>query len=145
MIEHSLLKNRIIELALELDGDLTKLLLSQPRLQQQSPTDIEGVLVFDKEKLIQFVSKKAFLTDSYTAFSNRIGVSDDGARTYLSRCGDVVLVWPYKDCVLEGGQTKEDAKRDKILWNTSQARNVIPHTNPGSSIPESSCLADSPT
>jgi adenine-specific DNA-methyltransferase len=28
-----------------------------------------------------------------------------------------VLAWPYKDCVLEGGQTKEDSKRDEVFWN----------------------------
>ena len=35
MVEDSLLKSRIIELALKLDGDLIKLLLSHPRLRQQ--------------------------------------------------------------------------------------------------------------
>ena len=30
---------------------------------------------------------------------------------------DVVLVWPYKDCVLEGGQDKEDEKRNEIFYN----------------------------
>ena len=27
------------------------------------------------------------------------------------------MIWPYKDCVLEGGQTKEDQKRDEIFYN----------------------------
>ena len=40
MVEGSLLKSRIIELALKLDGDLIKLLLSHPRLRQHFFVDI---------------------------------------------------------------------------------------------------------
>jgi adenine-specific DNA-methyltransferase len=28
----------------------------------------------------------------------------------------VALVWPYKDCILEGGQSRED-KREEIFFN----------------------------
>lgn len=125
MAEGSLLKNKIIELALKLDGDLIKLLLSHPRLRRHFFADVEGVMVFDKEKFLQFVSNKAFLPDSYTAFSNKIGLTDDGGRTYLSRRREVALAWPYKDCVLEGGQTREDAKRNEVFWNTTLAPDDI--------------------
>ena len=37
----------------------------------------------------------------------------------------MVLAWPYKDCVLEGGQTKEDQKRDEIFWNETLAPDEI--------------------
>jgi len=36
-----------------------------------------------------------------------------------------VLAWPYKDCVLEGGQTKEDQKRKEIFWNATLAPDEI--------------------
>ena len=125
MVEDELLKNKIIELALKLDENLIRLLLSHSRLRQHFFADIDGVLVFDKEKFLQFVSNKAFLPDSYTAFSNKIGLTDDGGATYLSRHREVVLAWPYKDCVLEGGQTEEDAKRDEIFWNETLAPDDI--------------------
>jgi len=125
MVEGSLLKSKIIELALKLDGDLIKLLLSHPRLRQHFFAEVAGVVVFDKEKFLQFVSNKAFLPDSYTAFSNKIGLTDDGGKTYLSRHREVVLAWPYKDCVLEGGQTKEEAKRDEVFWNITLAPDDI--------------------
>ena len=125
MVEDNLLKNKAIELTLKLDENLIRLLLSHSRLRQHFFADIDGVLVFDKEQFIQFVSNKAFLPDSYTAFSNKIGLTDDGGRTYLSRHRDVVLAWPYKDCVLEGGQTKEDAKRDEVFWNITLAPDDI--------------------
>jgi len=125
MVEDELLKNRIIELALKLDENLIRLLLSHSRLRQHFFADIDGVLVFDKEKFLQFVSNKAFLPDSYTAFKNKIGLTGDGGRTYLSRRREVVLAWPYRDCVLEGGQTEEDAKRDEVFWNETLAPDDI--------------------
>ncbi|MCW0482409.1 site-specific DNA-methyltransferase [Gaoshiqia sediminis] len=37
----------------------------------------------------------------------------------------MVLAWPHKDCVLEGGQTKEDQKRNEIFWNETLAPDEI--------------------
>jgi adenine-specific DNA-methyltransferase len=121
----ALLKNLVIELGLKLDVDLLRLLLSHDRIKQHFFTPVDGVLVFDKDKFLRFVNNKEFLPDSYTAFKNKIGLSDDGGETYLSRRREVTLVWPYKDCVLEGGQTQEDAKRDEIFWNTTLAPDDI--------------------
>ncbi len=116
-----LLKNMIIELGLKLDADLLRLLLSHDRIRQHFFAEVDGILVFDKDRFLQFVSNKQFLPDSYTAFKNKIGLSDDGGRSYLSRRREVALVWPYKDCVLEGGQTKEEDRRDEVFWNTTLA------------------------
>jgi adenine-specific DNA-methyltransferase len=101
--EGQLLKNVIVENALKLDKDLIKLLLSNNRLKEHFFADIDGTLVFDKDKFISFVDNKQFLPDSYTAFKNKIGLTLDGKDDYLNERKDVVLVWPYKDCVLEGG------------------------------------------
>lgn len=120
-----LLKNLVVELGLKLDADLISLLLSGDRVRDHFFAEVDGVLVFDKVKFLQFVSNKEFLPDSYTAFKNKIGLSDDGGETYLSRRREVELVWPYKDCVLEGGQTKEDLKRDEVFWNTTLAPDQI--------------------
>jgi len=121
--DDQLLKNQVIELGLKLDPALLKLLLSQDRLKTHFFLYVDGVIVFDKEKFIRFVNNKAFLPDSYTSFKNKIGLTVDGH--YLSESRDVVLAWPYKDCVLEGGQTKEDQKRDEIFWNKILAPDEI--------------------
>ena len=121
--EGELLKNKIIELALKLDKDLIKLLLSDEKMKEVFFVDVDGVLVFDNEKFIRFVSNKQFLPDSYTAFKNKIGLTVD--EKFLSEKKEVVLSWPYKDCVLEGGMTKEDQKRDEIFWNETLAPDEI--------------------
>ncbi len=124
VVEGKLLKNKIIELALAMDGDLIKLLLKDKAIKKHFFTDVDGVLVFDKIKFQRFVSNKEFLPDSYTAFKNKIGLVDEQGE-YITNSQDVVLAWPYKDCVLEGGQTKEDQKRDEIFWNETLAPDEI--------------------
>jgi adenine-specific DNA-methyltransferase len=119
-----LLKNKIMELALKLDKGLIKLLLSDETMKTTFFVDIDGTLVFDKDKFIKFVSNKQFLPDSYTAFKNKIGLIDEKGE-FISEKKEVVLSWPYKDCVLEGGMTKEDQKRDEIFWNEILAPDEI--------------------
>jgi len=121
--EGELLKNKIIELAIKLDKDLIKLLLTDERMKNVFFVDLDGTLIFDKDKFIKFVSNKQFLPDSYTAFKNKIGLTEGDE--FISGKKEVVLSWPYKDCVLEGGMTKEDQKRDEIFWNETLAPDEI--------------------
>ena len=122
--ESELLKNKIIELALKLDKGLMKLLLSDKKMKEVFFVDMDGTLIFDKDKFVKFVSNKQFLPDSYTAFKNKIGLIDEKGE-FISGKKEVVLSWPYKDCVLEGGMTKEDQKRDEIFWNEILAPDEI--------------------
>jgi len=122
--EGNLLKNRIVELALKLDENLIKLLLKNNRIKQHFFKDIDGVLVFDKEKFMKFIDNKEFLPDSYTAFKNKIGLANEEGK-YLAKSKEVVLVWPYKDCVLEGGQEEPDEKRKEIFHNVILAPDEI--------------------
>lgn len=111
-----LLRNKVYECAMKMDKDLIKLLLSNDRIKDKFFTDIDGTLVFDKTAFGWAVNNKAFLQDSYTRFKNTIGLIDSKEQ-FISSKNDVVLSFPYKDCVLEGGQTKEDQKRGEIFYN----------------------------
>lgn len=119
-----LLKNSIVEAALEVRPSLIARLLSNDLLKRHFFTEVEGVLVFDKIKFQKFVMNKSFLPDSYTAYKNKIGLTSDEGQ-FISESSEVVLAWPYKDCVLEGGQTKEDAKRNEVFWNETLAPDEI--------------------
>lgn len=119
-----LLKNAIVEAALALRPSLIKLLLSHDGLKRNFFAEIDGVLVFDKIKFQKFVMNKRFLPDSYTSFKNKIGLTNEDG-DFISDSREVVLSWPYKDCVLEGGQTKEDAKRNEVFWNEILAPDEI--------------------
>ncbi|MDO8127107.1 MAG: site-specific DNA-methyltransferase [Candidatus Brocadiales bacterium] len=122
-----LLKNKLTELALKLDQPLIELLLSDDKAKEhffvEKTIKKDKVLVFDKDKFIAFVNNKEFLPDSFTSFKNKIGLMTNGE--YLKEKGDVVLAWAYKDCVLEGGQDKEDQKRDEIFYNETLSPDEI--------------------
>lgn len=119
-----LLKNKVVEAALALDPQLLHYLLADEKLKRQFFCEVDGLMVFDKVKFQRFVMNKQFLPDSYTAFKNKIGLTNEHGE-FLSESREVVLSWPYKDCMLEGGQTKEDAKRDEIFWNETLAPDEI--------------------
>lgn len=124
MDDGTLLKNRIVEDALSLNPLLVKLLLGNDKIKAVFFQDVEGVIVFDKVKFQRFVSDTQFLGGSYTMFKNKIGLTDENGR-FISESREVVLSWPYKDCVLEGGQTKEEAKRNEIFWNETLAPDEV--------------------
>jgi adenine-specific DNA-methyltransferase len=118
-----LLKNKAVELAHKFDENLIRLLLDNKEAQNQFFKKVAGITIFDKDSFVKFISNKEFLPDSYTAFKNKIGLMTDSI--YLSENKDVVLAWPYKDCVLEGGMTKEDQNRDEVFYNQTLAPDEI--------------------
>ncbi len=122
--EGVLIRNSIAEAAMELRPELLRLLLGHKELQSFFFTEVEGVLVFDKVKFLRFVSNKNFLPDSFTAYRNRIGLAD-ATGDMLAERRQVVLSWPYKDCLLEGGQTREEARRQEVFWNETLAPDEI--------------------
>lgn len=127
VIDGKLNKNKIIEVGLKLEPKLLHLLLQNKSFKEHFFTEVENVIVFDKIKFQRFVNNKSFLPDSYTSFKNKIGLvlNDDFQHHYINTKNDVVLAFPHKDCVLEGGQTKDDQKRKEIFWNETLAPNSI--------------------
>jgi len=123
VVQGKLLKNKIIELGLQLDPSLLKMLISHPRIKKHFFQEVEKILVFDKIKFQKFLSHKSFLPDSYPSIKNKIGLVDEGE--FVANSKHVVLAWAYKDCVLEGGQTKEETNQDEMFWNETLAPNYI--------------------
>ena len=122
-IEDKLNKNKIAELARKYDSGLINKLLSDKDMKKLFFVESDAGLVFKKDIFLQFISQKEFLPDSYTRFGQKIGlVSNDN---YFSEDSRVVLDWPYKDCLLEGGQDKEDQKRDEVFFNDVLAPDQI--------------------
>ena len=111
-----ILKAKVYNDTMNMDSNLIKLLINNNKIREAFFIDIEGVLVFDKQKFAWFIDSKDFLPDSYTSFKNKIGLVDRN-RNYLSSNNDVVLAFPFKDCVLQGGQDKDEQKRKEIMNN----------------------------
>jgi adenine-specific DNA-methyltransferase len=123
VVDGSLNKNKVIELALQLDSDFMSLLIDTPSIKRAFFAEVGSTLVFDKIKFQKFVSNKKFLPDSYTEFKNKVGIST--SEGFLVHSSNVELVWPYKDCVFEGGQGEDLEKRYEIFWNQTLAPNEI--------------------
>ncbi len=119
-----LLKNAIVEAALAMRPKLLRLLMSNEALRNNFFVAVDGIAIFDKVRFQKFVMNKRFLPDSYTSFKNKTGLVDDN-ENFIADSREVVLAWPFKDCMLEGGQTKEDAKRNEVFWNEILAPDEI--------------------
>ena len=116
-------KNKVVEAALKLDPTLLSILLKDERAKSTFFQEVDSYFIFDKIKFQKFISNKEFLPNSFTTFKNKIGLTSNSE--FISESNNVVLDFPYKDCVLEGGQTKEDQKKKEIFWNETLAPDDI--------------------
>ncbi len=122
--EGTFLRNAVYEAAMKMDAKLIRLLLDNGETSMRFFTDVDGVKVFDKTGFAWVINNRQFLPDSYTRFKNKIGLTDETGEL-LSSSGRVELVFPYKDCVLEGGQTTEEQKRHEIFYNETLAADEV--------------------
>lgn len=113
----------VINKAQNYDAELISLLLDDKELKAKFFLNVKDVLVFNQSLFIQFLEQKNYLNDSYTAYKNKVGLNIDGK--YLKQRNEVALVWPFKDCVLEGGQSREEDKREEIFFNETLAQDEI--------------------
>lgn len=122
--EGTLLRNRVYEAAINMDGKLLKILLANADTKSRFFTEVEGTMVFDKVGFGWVINNRQFLPDSYTRYKNKIGLTNENG-DFISTSNNIVLTFPYKDCILEGGQTKEDQKRDEIFYNETLAPDEV--------------------
>ncbi|MBQ7689667.1 MAG: site-specific DNA-methyltransferase [Muribaculaceae bacterium] len=113
----------VAEQARAYSPELIELLLANEQLKNAFFVDVKGTVVFLLDKFLQFIEQKNYINDSYTRFTQKVGLQVGGK--FLSQRNEVELVFPYKDCVLEGGQTKDDQKRNEIFFNEVLAQDEI--------------------
>lgn len=119
-----LLRNLVLENAEKMDKDLLSVLIKNEETRKAYFTEVDGIQVFDKVKFSWIIQNKEFLPDSYTRYKNKIGLTNSRGE-FISTGNDVELVFPYKDCILEGGQTKEDQKNNEIFYNETLAPDQV--------------------
>ncbi|WP_318591687.1 site-specific DNA-methyltransferase [Escherichia coli] len=103
--------------------DLIKALVANEKIRAVYGTDIDGIFIFDFDNLCKFLKYKEYWANSFTKYRNKVGLTSEGK--YLDYSSDVVLDFPFKDCVLEGGMTKENQGKDEIYYNEIIARDEI--------------------
>jgi len=113
----------VLHKAQNFDEELIGLLLDNADLKEKFFVNVKGTLVFNQNLFVQFLEQKNYLNDSYTQYKNKVGLTIDGK--YLKQRNEVALVWPFKDCILEGGQSREEDKREEIFFNEILAQDEI--------------------
>jgi len=113
----------VLSKAQNFDEELIGLLLENADLKEKFFVRVKGTLVFNQNLFVQFLEQKNYLNDSYTQYKNKVGLTIDGK--YLKQRNEVALVWPFKDCILEGGQSREEDKREEIFFNEILAQDEI--------------------
>lgn len=106
----------------KLDEKLIELLLSNGKMKEEFFLRVGDVYVLKQSDLKFFIGENK-LDNSYTQYKNKIGLRV--ANKLLSERSEIVLDWPFKDCILEGGMTKEDQKRNEIFFNEVLAKDEI--------------------
>ena len=99
-------RNKIIEDLDAYDEQLMTALLSDPLIHQTYTKKLAGVEIFEVNQFIQMLEFKEYWEDSYTKYSNKIGLTAGGK--FIDESEDVVLDFPFKDTVLKAGMSKED-------------------------------------
>lgn len=106
----------------KLDEKLIELLLGDKETNKKFFVKVKDAYVLKQNELKFFIDENK-LDNSYTQYQNKIGLKV--GNKLLSERDEVVLDWPFKDCVLEGGMTKEDQKRNEIFFNEILAKDEI--------------------
>jgi len=118
-----LIKGEVIKRAYQVDNNLIELLISEKEIKDFFFKKIKDLYVFDINKFVDFIQDKNFLDNSYTKFTQKIQLTISGKS--LDEREEVALAWGFKDCILEGGMTKEDQKRKEIFFNEVLAKDEI--------------------
>lgn len=133
--------NLIKDFTNKLDEKLIELLLEDLKSRDKFFLKIKDVYVF-KANDFKFYLEQNSLDNSFTNYANQIGLTLNGK--FLKENTDVVLDFPYKDCILEGGQSTEEgldtyfefdeeandyvekkSKRKEIFYNSVVAKDEI--------------------
>ncbi|VEB23031.1 Type III restriction/modification enzyme methylation subunit [Avibacterium volantium] len=113
-------KPKLIDAAEKTDPVIIGLLLQNETLKRHFFTKIGGAWVFKMQEFRFFLDKHS-VNNSYTRFANRIGLTD--GKRFLKDSSDIVLDFPFKDCVLNGGQSSEEGEEVYFKRNNSQPAN----------------------
>ena len=97
----------------KLDDGLISLLLKNKVTKDKFFIKTKNAYVFKNDDFSFYLDENK-IDNSYTQFENQIGLSSNGK--FLKDNDDVVLDFPFKDCVLEGGQSTEEGMDDYYQW-----------------------------
>jgi len=112
---------KVKDFADKIDEKLIALLAGNKELKKKFFTKIKDVYVFNINDF-KFFLDESKIDNSYTKYANKIGLSD-GDELIENRNG-VALDFPFKDCVLEGGQSAEEGTDTYFEYGEKKTKTV---------------------
>lgn len=104
-----------------IDPVLIGILADNKELKKEFFSKIKDVFVFNINDFKFFLDENK-INNSYTQYANRIGLTSDGELIKNSK--KVVLDFPFKDCVLEGGQSTEEGEDTYFEYEEEKTKTV---------------------
>ncbi len=109
----------LLDLVEHTDEKIIDLLFQDNDFKNKFFLKTKNAYVF-KTNDFRFFMEENKINNSYTAYKNRIGLTD--GKKFLKNTNDVVLNFPYKDCVLEGGQSTEEGTDTYFEYQEEKTR-----------------------
>ncbi len=100
-------RNFLLKLIEDTDKEIVQLLFEREDTKNMFFLKLEDSYIFKVKDFKLFIENNKIF-NSYTSYSNRIGLST--GENHLIDMDKVVINFPFKDCILEGGQRKEDTE-----------------------------------
>jgi len=121
--EDTLLKTKLIEDIRSYSENLIEALLSNELIRDTYSLQLPSGAVFKVEDFVSMLRFKKYWDNSYTKYTNEIGLTSEGK--YFKYNTDIVLDFPHKDGVLEGGMSKEEVGKKEIYYHNVIAKEEI--------------------
>lgn len=97
---------QLLRLLEKYDDKIISLLFQDEKLKNEFFLKIDNIYIFKYEDFKFYIEEHKPLDNSYTELKNRIGLGI--RKKFIKDSNDIVLNFPFKDCILEGGQTSEE-------------------------------------
>lgn len=75
--DNNILKAKVYTDVMNMDEELISLLLENEKVRNEFFVEVKDTLVFDNQKFAWLIESKEFLPDSYTRYSNKIGLTSN--------------------------------------------------------------------
>ncbi len=104
--EDELDQTQLLNLLDKYDENILKIFLNDENIKKKFFIKIGESYVFKYSEFKFYIEEHSPLANSYSEYINRIGLA--GGKRYLKDSDDIVLNFPFKDCILEGGQSSDE-------------------------------------
>lgn len=122
-LEGEFLTGKIFEAIEKHDKNFIAILLHNKTTKEHFFEVIEDAYILNQNKLYEFFNAKEYFDNSFTSYTNKIGLIKKDS--FIKKFDDVVLAYPYKDCILEGGMSNEDVAKKEVFYNAIISKDEI--------------------